>query len=112
MMVLNEFQAWLPAVTAEAIGAVIATVLDKNALLVTDGGTVYPLCAAALGTSHERLNQSLGERARGEFHIQTVNNRCSRLKDFLRAHRGIPTPPHRPAYDTTPRHCRAVATGT
>ena len=60
-------------------------------MLVTDGCTSYPACAAALGVSHEVLNQSAGERVRGELHIQTVNNRHSRLKDFLRARRGIAT---------------------
>jgi Transposase and inactivated derivatives len=37
--------AVLPAVTAEAIGLVLAPVLDKDALLVTDGCTSYPRCA-------------------------------------------------------------------
>ena len=34
---------------------------------------------------------SAGERARDAFHIQTVNNRHSRLKGFLRGFRGIAT---------------------
>lgn len=83
--------AVLPAVNANAIHAVLAPVLDKDALLVTDGATCYPPCATALGVSHEALNQSAGERTRGELHIQTVNNRHSRLKDFLRPRRGIAT---------------------
>src|SRR5665213_2631066 len=83
--------AVLPAVTADAIHAVLAPVLDKDALLVTDEGTSYPPCAAALGVSHEAINQSAGERTRGELHIQTVNNRHSRLKDFLRPLPGIAT---------------------
>lgn len=114
--------AVLPAVTAAAIGAVLAPVLDKDALLVTDGGTSYPPCAAALGVSHAALNQSTGERIRGELHIQTVNNRHSRLKDFLRARRGVATK-YLASYrrwfhliilhvDPTPRHCLAAAMGT
>jgi transposase-like protein len=83
--------AVLPLVSADAIGKVLAPVVDKDALLVTDGATCYPPCAAALGLSHETLNQSAGERRRGELHIQTVNNRHSRLKDFLRPRRGIAT---------------------
>jgi transposase-like protein len=112
----------LPAVTAEAIGEVLAPVLDRDALLVTDGGTSYPPCAAALGISHEVLNQSAGERVRGELHIQTVNNRHSRLKDFLRPRRGIATK-YLANYlrwfhlivlhdDPTPRHCLTAAMGT
>ena len=54
---------------------VLAPVLGKDTLLVTDGNNVYPPCAAALGVSHEALNQSKGERVRGELRIQTVNSR-------------------------------------
>jgi transposase-like protein len=114
--------AVLPTVTAEAIGAVLEPVLDKDALLVTDGATSYPPCAAALGVSHQALNQSAGERVRGELHIQTVNNRHSRLKDFLRPRRGIATK-YLANYlrwfhlivlhaEPTPRHCLTAAMGT
>ena len=41
--------------------------------------------------SHEALNRSMGERVRGDLHVQTVNSRHSRLKDFLRPRRGIAT---------------------
>lgn len=113
--------AVLPAVTADALRAVLLPVVDKDALLVTDGCTSYPPCAAALGVSHEVLNQSGGERVRGELHIQTVNNRHSRLKDFLRARRGIATK-YLPSYlrwfhliglhaEPTPRYCLAAAIG-
>lgn len=113
--------AVLPSVTADAIRAVLAPVLDKDALLVTDGNTSYPPCAAALGVSHETLNQSAGDRVRGELHIQTVNNRHSRLKDFLRARRGIATR-YLDSYlhwfhlvglhpNPTPRYCLAAAMG-
>jgi len=81
----------LPAVSAAHLQAALAPVLDKDALLVTDGCTSYPPCAAALGVSHEVLNQSAGERVRGELHIQTVNSRHSQLKNFLRSRRGIAT---------------------
>ena len=67
------------------------------------------------------LNQSAGERTRGELHIQTVNNRHSRLKEFLRARRGIATR-YLDSYlrwfhlivlhpDQTPRYCLAAAIG-
>jgi transposase-like protein len=113
--------AVLPAVTADAIRGVLAPVPDKDALLVTDGCTSYPPCAAALGVSHAVLNQSDGERVRGELHIQTVNNRHSRLKDFLRARRGIATK-YLASYlrwfhliglhsEPTPRYCLAAAIG-
>ena len=46
-------------------------VVAKDALLVSDGGASYPPCAAALGVSHEALNRSMGERVRGDLHVQT-----------------------------------------
>jgi transposase-like protein len=83
--------AVLPAVSAAHLQSVLGPVLDQDALLVTDGCTSYPPCAAALGVSHEALNQTAGERVRGELHIQTVNSRHERLKTFLRRHRGVAT---------------------
>ena len=83
--------AVLPAVSAAHLQAVLQPVLDQDALLVTDGCPSYLPCAAALGVSHEALNQTAGERVRGELHIQTVNSRHERLKTFLRHHRGVAT---------------------
>ena len=83
--------AVLPKVDATALTAALEPVVAKDALLVSDAGTSYPPCAAALGVSHETLNRSKGERVRGGLHIQTVNSRHSRLKDFLRLRRGIAT---------------------
>ena len=87
----NSVTAVLPSVCADAIKAVLEPVLGKDALLVTDGCTSYPPCAAALGVSHEALNLSAGERVRGELHIQTVNSLHERIKTFLRRRRGIAT---------------------
>ena len=87
----STVSAALPSVSADAIAAVLRPILDADALLVTDGCSSYPPCAAALGVSHEALNQSAGERVRGDLHIQTVNSRHERLKHFLRRHaRGEP----------------------
>ena len=83
--------AVLPRVDAAALAAALDPVVAKDALLVSDGGASYPPCAAALGVSHEALNRSMGERVRGDLHVQTVNNRHSRWKDFLRARRGVAT---------------------
>jgi transposase-like protein len=79
----------LKTVSADAIATVLAPVLDKDALLVTDGAAAFPPCARQLGVTHEVLNQSAGERVRGALHIQTVNSRHERFKDLLRRHRGI-----------------------
>ena len=79
--------AVLPRVDAAALTAALDPVVAKDALLVSDGGASYPPCAAALRVSHEALNRSMGERVRGDLHVQTVNSRHSRLKD--------PAPPPR-----------------
>src|SRR5512144_2986108 len=87
----TTISAILPAVNADTIKDILAPVLGKDALLVTDGASFYPACAATLGVTHATLNQSAGERVRGELHIQTVNSRHERLKTFLRRYRGIAT---------------------
>jgi len=83
--------AVLPSVSAANLQAALEPVLSKDVLLVTDCCTSYPPCAAALGVSHQALNQSAGERVRGDLHIQTVNSRHERLKTFLRPRRGVAT---------------------
>ena len=112
--------AVLPSVSAANLQAVLEPVLSKDVLLVTDGCTSYPPCAAALGVSHEALNQSAGERVRGDLHIQTVNSRHERLKAFLRPRRGVATK-YLASYlnwfhlaglrDSTPRACLNAAMG-
>lgn len=83
--------AVLPVDSGDAIKAVLDPVLGNDALLVTDGGKALARCATEMKVSHEVLNQSAGERVRGELHIQTVNSLHSRLKDFLRQRRGVAT---------------------
>ena len=83
--------AILPTVSADAIATVLAPLLTKDALLVTDGATAFAPCARQLGVTHEVLNPSAGEHVRGALHIQTVNSRHERFKDLLRRHRGIAT---------------------
>ena len=111
----------LPALSADALQAALEPVLDKDALLVSDGATIYPPCAEAMGVSHKALNQSAGERVDGELHIQNVNNRHSRLKGFIASRRGIATK-YMASYlswihlivlqrDPTPRQCLASAMG-
>jgi transposase-like protein len=83
--------AVLSAATGDAIKAVLEPVLSQDALLVTDGGKALASCATKMNVTHEVLNQSAGERVRGDLHIQTVNSRHERLKSFLRSHRGVAT---------------------
>src|SRR3954447_11825392 len=64
---------------------------QSDRLLVTDGGTALACCASGMKISHEVVNQSAGERVRGDLHIQTVNSLHERIKTFLRARRGVAT---------------------
>ena len=101
---MNRFRSWLPltaagvtvsvvlpAVNVDTLRSAVEPVVDADIVLVTDGHRACPPCAAAPGLRHEALNLSGGERVRDAFHIQTVNSRHSRLKDFLRRCRGVAT---------------------
>ena len=110
----------LPSVTADNVQAVLELRIDDDILLVTNGNNVYPPCAKSLGIKHEALNQSAGERVRGAIHIQTVNTRHSRFKDFLRGFRGVSTKypgnylrwfERRDILKSSPRSYLATATG-
>ena len=79
----------LRSVTGDNVQAVLEPVIDDDIILVTDGNNIYPRCAKSLGIKHEALNISAGERKRGSFHIQTVNNRHSLFKAFLHRFRGV-----------------------
>ena len=117
----TTFSTVLQKVNADTLQKALAPVMDKHTLLVTDGNNSYPLCATALGVSHEALNQSSGEYVRGELHINNVNNRHSRLKKIIGDRKGIATK-YLASYlrwyhlivlekDPTPRFCLAGAMG-
>jgi transposase-like protein len=80
-----------PKVDATAPTTAFEPVVAIVALEVSGGGTSRPPCVAALRVSREALNRSVGEPVWGNLPEQTVNCRHSRLKDFLRARRGIIT---------------------
>jgi transposase-like protein len=85
------YSAVLPMVDAEALKDALGSVIKPDSLLVSDGHSAYPPCAAALGLRHEALVLATGKRVRGALHIQTVNSRHSQLKNFLRRFRGVAT---------------------
>ena len=87
----TTFGTVLPKVDADTLQKALAPVIDRDALLVTDGNNSYPLCATALGVSHEALNQSAGEYVRGELHINNINNRHSYLKKIIGDRKWIAT---------------------
>ena len=59
----TNFSAVLSAVIADALRESLALVLDKDVLLVTDGNTSYPQCAAALWVPVTRRSTSHPENA-------------------------------------------------
>jgi len=79
----------LRSVTANSVRQALEPVVSD--VLVTDGNKVYPSYARSLRVRHEALNLSAGQRVRGPFHIQMVNNRHSRFVGFLDRFNGIST---------------------
>lgn len=64
--------------------------VDPEAVLCTDGASVYTAFAQATGIAHEVL-PIRGPRVRGAFHIQHVNAYDSRLKNWMRHFHGVAT---------------------
>jgi len=82
----------LQRVTEETVGAVLKPVLAEDALLCTDGATVYKALAKTEGIEHHALIASQGERVKEKvFHIQNVNAYDSRLKGWMMRFRGVAT---------------------
>jgi transposase-like protein len=90
--------AVLPCFNRRTVQAVLQPVLQPDALLCSDGYSVYRAFAAHTGIAHEPVNLRAGIRVRGEvFHIQHVNAYHSRLKQWLRRFHGVATQ-HLPTY--------------
>ena len=81
----------LSSINADALREHIEPFVEGEFVLVSDGRRAWPPCATEIGARNEALNLSGGERVRDTFHIQTVNNRHSQLKSFLRRFRGVVT---------------------
>lgn len=112
----------LPDLEGRTFQALLAPVVAKDAMLVTDGRAAYGQFANAAGILHISLNASAGERKFGSFHIQNVNAYQSRLKGWLAPFRGVATKylasylgwrraVERDGIRLTPRHLLAEALG-
>lgn len=77
--------------SAKSIDAALGTIVDKEAILVSDGAQAYRAFANGANIVHVALNLSEGERTWGVYHIQNVNNYCSRLKGWMRRFNGVAT---------------------
>jgi transposase-like protein len=81
----------LPDRSAESISAALMPVIAKTAVLVSDGAPAYCAFASKAKLAHVPLNLSAGERVKGIYHIQNVNNYDSRLKSWMRRFNGVAT---------------------
>ena len=74
------------------IAAVLQPLVDKDAVLCTDGANVYKAVARTLGLTHRAINASKGIRVVDKvFHIQNVNAYDSRLKGWMQRFHGVAT---------------------
>ena len=77
---------------APHIAAVLRPLLDKDAILCTDGARVYQTVAREIGIAHRPVNVQQGIRViEGVFHIQNVNAYDSRLKQWMGRFHGVAT---------------------
>lgn len=75
---------------AAHIAAALQPLVDKDAILCTDGASVYKSVAHTLGLTHRAVNVSKGIRVVDRvFHIQNVNAYDSRLKTWMQRFHGV-----------------------
>ncbi len=77
--------------SAASVTSVLGPVVAKSSVLVSDGAGAYRVFAGQAGIPHVALNLSAGEHTWGIYHIQNVNNYCSRLKSWMRRFNGVAT---------------------
>ena len=82
----------LEKLDAHHVMAVLRPLVDKDAILCTDGARVYQTFARATGIAHRAINVQQGIRViDGAFHIQNVNAYDSRLKGWMQRFHGVAT---------------------
>lgn len=77
--------------SARSIAAALEPVIAKTAVLVSDGAKAYSTFARKAGLAHVGLNIAAGERVKGIYHVQNVNNYGSRLKGWMLRFHGVAT---------------------
>ncbi len=82
----------LKQLDAHHVTAVVRPLVDKEAILCTDGARIYQTFARATGMAHRAINIQQGIRViDGAFHIQNVNAYDSRLKGWIGRFHGVAT---------------------
>ena len=76
---------------AASLEPLLRAAVEPDAILCTDAWSSYRAAATQLGLRHERINFQQGERVRGPFHVQNVNNYHGRWKQWLRRFNGVST---------------------
>ena len=70
----------------------LRALLAQDAVLCTDGASVYRAVAKKLGVTHRAINLSAGIRGiAGVYHVQNVNAYDSRLKGWMERFHGVAT---------------------
>ena len=81
----------LDKLNAHHITAVLEPLIDKDAILCTNGARVYQAFARLTGIAHRPINVKKGIRVvDGVFHLQNVTAYDSRLKGWMRRFHGVP----------------------
>ncbi len=74
------------------IEAALKPVLDKDAVLCSDGGKALAAAAKGMGVTRRPVNLSAGIRVVANvYHVQNVNAYDSRLKEWMRHFHGVAT---------------------
>ncbi len=82
----------LDKLDAQHIQDALSPLIDQEAVLCTDGASVYSAFARRHGITHQVVHARPGQRVRtGAFHIQNVNAYHSRLKGWMRRFHGVAT---------------------
>lgn len=84
--------AVLEKATTDALHTVLEAVLSSDALLCSDGGSLYRALAKRIPITHKPVNIRAGIRVvEKAFHIQNVNAYTSRLKGWMLRFHGVAT---------------------
>ncbi len=82
----------LDKLDAEHVREALMPLIDREAVLCSDGAAVYASFARTQGITHQIVHARPGQRVRqGAFHIQNVNAYHSRLKNWMTRFHGAAT---------------------
>ena len=84
-----DFVTGRAAVTKRQLHRHLGPRLDRDVLLVTDGHRAYRAFAREAGIAHAFVNLRLGERVRGDVHVQNVNGYHQRFRQWLARFHGV-----------------------